>query len=468
MASGTLYEKLWNSHVVSEDGSGNSLLYVDRHILHEVSTPTAFDTLRQTGRAVQRPDANLAVADHSVPTRDRGGVIADPLARAQVAALARNCAEFGIPYLALEGPRQGIVHVVGPELGFTLPGALLVCGDSHTSTHGAFGALAFGIGASECEIVMATQCIRQRRARTMLVQLEGEPAPWVCAKDVALAVLARLGSGGGTGHAIEFAGPVVDRFGMSERMTLCNMAIETGARIGLIAPDATTIAYLEGRPMAPGGAMFDRAAAAWRTLASDGDASFDRVELIDVSALSPCVTWGTTPDDVIAVDGRAPDPAAAPDAAVATRIAHALDYMGLAPGQPLAGLPINAAFIGSCTNGRIEDLRSAAAVAAGRHVRPGVRALVVPGSTDVKRQAEDEGLDHVFRDAGFEWREAGCSLCVAINDDRLQPGQRCASTSNRNFEGRQGRGARTHLMSPAMAAAAAIAGAIVDVRAVMA
>lgn len=468
MAGSTLYDKLWERHVVSEDAAGNSLLYVDRHLLHEVSTPTAFETLRRTGRAVHRPAANLAVADHAVPTRDRGGVIPDPQARAQVAALAANCAEFGIPYLALDGPRQGIVHVVGPELGFTLPGALLVCGDSHTSTHGAFGALAFGIGASECEIVMATQCIRQRRARTLLVRLEGVLQSWISAKDVALAVLARLGSGGGAGHAIEFAGPVVDRFGMSERMTLCNMAIETGARIGLIAPDATTSAYLQGRPMAPQGALFERAAAAWLRLTSDPDAPFDRIETIDVSALSPRVTWGTTPDDVVAVDGRAPDPASARDAAEAARIARALDYMGLAPGQPLAGLPIDAAFIGSCTNGRIEDLRSAAAIASGHHVRAGVRALVVPGSTAVKRQAEDEGLDRVFLEAGFEWREAGCSLCVAINDDRLQPGQRCAATSNRNFEGRQGRGARTHLMSPAMAAAAAIAGAIVDVRAVTA
>jgi 3-isopropylmalate/(R)-2-methylmalate dehydratase large subunit len=464
MTASTLYEKIWRAHVVSESDDGTTLLYVDRHLLHEVSTPTAFDALRASSRRVHRPRSALAVADHAVPTRNRDRPIEDPLAKAQVEALERNTAEFTIPYLPLRGAQQGIVHVVGPELGFTLPGALLVCSDSHTSTHGAFGALAFGIGASEAATVLATQCIRQRRSKTLNIAIQGRLDNWVTAKDVALAVTARLEGGGGTGYALEYSGPTITAFNMAERMTLCNMAIETGARVGMIAPDQTTFSYLEGRPMTPTGPVLEEAVAAWQELRSDSAASFDRVDRLDVSALSPRVTWGTTPSDVVGIGGCAPDPAEARDAASADRVQRALDYMGLKPGQSLEDLAIDRVFIGSCTNSRIEDLRSAAQVAAGRRVSAHVQAIVVPGSTAVKHQAEREGLDRVFKNAGFEWRDAGCSLCVAMNDDRLEPGMRCASTSNRNFEGRQGRGVRTHLMSPPMAAASAIAGALVDVR----
>jgi 3-isopropylmalate/(R)-2-methylmalate dehydratase large subunit len=467
MTAATLYEKIWRAHVVSEGSDGTTLLYVDRHLLHEVSTPTAFDTLRATRRRVYRPLSALAVADHAVPTRHRERPIEDPLARAQVEALERNTVEFDIPYLPLRGQQQGIVHVVGPELGFTLPGALLVCSDSHTSTHGAFGTLAFGIGASEAATVLATQCIRQRRSKTFNIVIEGVLDEWVTAKDVALAVTAMLEGGGGTGYALEYSGPTVTAFNMAERMTLCNMAIETGARVGMIAPDETTVRYLEGRPMTPEGAPWIEAIAAWRKLKSDPGANFDRVASLDITALAPRVTWGTTPSDVVEIAGRAPDPSDSPDAARADRVQRALNYMGLKPGQTMEDLPIDRVFIGSCTNSRIEDLRLAARVAGGRHVAAGVQAIVVPGSTAVKYQAEQEGLDRIFREAGFEWRDAGCSLCVAMNDDRLEPGMRCASTSNRNFEGRQGRGVRTHLMSPAMAAAAAVSGALVDVRKVV-
>jgi 3-isopropylmalate/(R)-2-methylmalate dehydratase large subunit len=464
MTDSTLYEKIWRAHVVSQSADGTALLYVDRHLLHEVSTPTAFDTLRASGRRVRRPLSALAVADHAVPTRGRAGGIKDPLARAQVEALERNTAEFGIPYLPLRGREQGIVHVVGPELGFTLPGSLLVCSDSHTSTHGAFGTLAFGIGASECATVLATQCISQRQSKTMNVVIDGTISGWISAKDVALAVNATLAGGAGAGYAIEYSGAVVAGFNMAERMTLCNMSIETGARVGMIAPDQTTVSYLEGRTMSPHGPAFEVAARAWLQLRSDPAASFDRRHVLDASALSPRVTWGTTPGDTVGIEAAAPDPAAAADPATAARLQRALDYMGLKAGQSLEDLPVDAVFIGSCTNSRIEDLRIAARVALGRSVARRVRAIVVPGSTSIKHQAESEGLDLIFKAAGFEWRDAGCSLCVAMNDDRLDPGMRCASTSNRNFEGRQGRGVRTHLMSPAMAAAAAVAGALIDVR----
>ncbi|WP_293897641.1 3-isopropylmalate dehydratase large subunit [Phenylobacterium sp.] len=464
MTGRTLYEKLWAAHEVEAYDEGVSLLYIDRSLIHEVSSPQAFEGLRAAGRRVRRPETHLAVADHAVPTRDRDRPIADPLAREQVALLAVNAEAFGIAHLPLTDPRQGIVHVIGPELGFTLPGMTLVCGDSHTSTHGAFGALAFGIGASECECVLAAQSLRQARARTLRVNVCGRLGLGVTAKDLTLSVVAALGVTGGVGYAIEYAGEAVRSLSMEGRMTLCNMSIEAGARVGLIAPDETTFAYIAGRPMAPAGEAWGAALAHWRTLTSDQDAVFDRMVEIDAAAIAPRVTWGTSPDQSAPVTGTAPDPATAASEAEARKIARALDYMGLRPGQPLIGLAIDNAFIGSCTNGRIEDLRAAAEVARRGRVAAGVTAIVVPGSGAVKRQAEAEGLDRIFFDAGFEWREPGCSLCVAMNNDRLEPGKRCASTSNRNFEGRQGIGARTHLMSPAMAAAAALAGRIVDVR----
>ena len=460
----TLYDKLWNAHVVAETADGQTLLYVDRHLLHEVSTPQSFEMLRADNLPVHRRATQLAVADHAVPTHDRGAPIADPSAAAQVSLLERNCAEYGIEYLPLAGPDQGIVHVVGPEQGFTLPGLTLVCGDSHTATHGAFGALAFGIGASECGIVMATQTLWQTRAKRMRVTFTGKRAPGITAKDMALAMIGRIGTSGATGYAIEYAGEAVRALSMEERMTLCNMSIEAGSRTGLVAPDETTFSYLVARPRAPKGTMWDAALQYWRTLGSDAGAVFDREIEIDVAAIAPQVTFGTAPDQVLSVTEQIPDPAEAADNAGRAKLKRALDYIGLEPGQTIMGTPITHAFIGSCTNGRIEDLRAAAAIVGDRHVAGGVRALVVPGSTLVKLKAEAEGLDRIFLRAGFEWREAGCSLCVAMNDDRLPAGARCASTSNRNFEGRQGAGARTHLMSPAMAAAAAIAGHIVDVR----
>jgi len=460
----TLYDKLWTSHVVTDYDDGQALLYIDRQLIHEVSSPQAFAGLRSAGRAVRRPVAQMAVADHAVPTRDRDQPIADPLAREQVSLLAANAKEFGVEFLGLHDRRQGIVHVIGPELGFTLPGMTLVCGDSHTSTHGAFGALAFGIGASESEAVMATQTLRQRRARTMNVRIEGQLGRGVSAKDVILAVVNRLGSAGAAGYAIEYSGAAVRRMSMEARMTLCNMSIEAGARMGLIAPDETTFAYLEGRLLAPKRTLWKAALAAWRDLNTDEGAAFDAALSLDASALAPRVTWGTSPDQSAPITGAAPDPAQAETAPARDKIARALAYMDLAPGMRLADVAIDKVFIGSCTNGRIEDLRAAAGVLRGRKIAPGVTALAVPGSGAVKRQAEAEGLDVVFEDAGFEWREAGCSLCVAMNNDRLQAGDRCASTSNRNFEGRQGPGARTHLMSPASAAASAIAGHIADVR----
>jgi 3-isopropylmalate/(R)-2-methylmalate dehydratase large subunit len=460
----TLYDKLWDAHVVYDYGDGVALLYIDRQLLHEVSSPQAFEGLRAAGRAVRRPAAQLAVADHAVPTKDRDRPIADPLAREQVSLLQANAAEFGLRHLSLNDPRQGIVHVIGPELGFTLPGTTVVCGDSHTSTHGAFGVLAFGIGSSECEAVLATQTLRQARARNMRVLIEGQLQAGVGAKDVILALIQRLGTGGATGYTIEYAGETVRMLSMEARMTLCNMSIEAGARMGMIAPDETTFDYLRGRPMAPSGSAWYPAVDYWRTLFTDADAAFDEEIWLDASHLAPQVTWGVSPDQGGGIDTSTPDPAQAATPAARLKIEKALAYMGLEPGAPLAGTPVDHVFIGSCTNGRIEDLRAAAGLLRGRTVSPGVIALAVPGSGEVKRQAEAEGLDHIFVQAGFEWRDAGCSLCVAINNDRLQPGKRCASTSNRNFEGRQGVGARTHLMSPLSAAASAVAGCIADPR----
>lgn len=452
--SKTLYEKLWDAHVVARNGPNAALLYIDRHYLHEVSTPQSFEALREDDLAVRRPNANIAVADHSVPTRRTSAEIADPQAAAQVALLERNCREFGIPYIPLDSEDQGIVHVIGPEQGLSLPGMTIVCGDSHTSTHGAFGALAFGIGASECGTVMATQSLWQKKARTMNVRFTGTASPHVSAKDFALALISRISASGATGYAIEFSGEAVEALSMEARMTLCNMAIEAGSRTGLIAPDDTTFAYVKGRRHAPSPEQWDQAVAQWKTLKSDPDAQFDKVVEIDVTKLAPQMTFGTRPDQGMSASGRLPDH-------LTGEQARAFDYMGLAPSTDLAGLPIDYAFIGSCTNGRLEDLRAAAAQIKGRRVAEGVTALVVPGSGQVKKHAEAEGLDKLFLEAGFEWRAPGCSLCVAMNDDRLPPGTRCASTSNRNFEGRQGAGARTHLMSPAMVAAAAIAGHIV-------
>ena len=452
--STTLYDRIWDEHVVvpaSEPGAPD-LLYIDRHLLHEVSTPQSFELLRENGLTVRRPATQLAVPDHAVPTRTRDGTIREEMARKQVALLERNCAEFGIELLPLTDARQGIVHVMSPEQGFTLPGLTFVCGDSHTATHGAFGALAFGIGASECGTVMATQCLWQTRARNLRVTYEGRLSPHVTTKDMILALIAKIGASGGVGHAIEFAGEAVRSASMEARMTLCNMAIEAGSRVGMVAPDDTTFAYLADRPRAPKGAMWDAALAHWRTLNS-GDAVFEREVTIDAAALAPQVSFGTSPDQTVGIDAVVPE---AP--------ARALEYMGLSTGQPLAGLPIDYAFIGSCTNSRIEDLRTAAGVIRGRHVAPGVTAMVVPGSTQVKKQAEAEGLDRLFLAAGFEWHNAGCSLCVAMNGDRVPEGKRSVSTSNRNFEGRQGAGARTHLASPAMVAAAALNGKLVDVR----
>lgn len=461
----TLYDKLWASHVVAQAEDGQTLVYVDRHLLHEVSTPQSFETLRRTASTVWRPEANLAVVDHAVPTGPRTGApIPDLQARAQVALLERNCAEFGIEYLSLDSDRQGIVHVIGPEQGFTQPGMTLVCGDSHTATHGAFGALAFGIGATECGVVMATQTLWQTKAKTFRVSFTGQRPADVSAKDMALALIARIGTGGGVGYAIEYAGEAVRALSMEGRMTLCNLTIEAGARIGLVAPDETTFAYLKGRPRAPQSAHWDAAVAHWKTLASDPDARFDREIEIDLTELAPQVSYGTSPDQTLPIDGEIPDPKTLPEGPARDTLAGALAYMGLTPGQRLTDLAIDTVFIGSCTNSRIEDLRAAAKVALGGKVAQGVRALVVPGSTAVKRQAEAEGLDRAFLDAGFEWRESGCSLCVAMNDDRLLAGARCASTSNRNFEGRQGAGARTHLVSPAMAAAAALHGRLFDIR----
>jgi 3-isopropylmalate/(R)-2-methylmalate dehydratase large subunit len=458
----TLFEKIWDAHVVAEQPGEPALLYVDLHLVHEVTSPQAFESLRLAGRGVRRPEQTVATMDHNVPTRE--GPITDPLARAQLDALRRNCEEFGIPLHATGSGREGIVHVIGPELGISQPGMTIVCGDSHTSTHGAFGALAFGIGTSEVEHVLATQTLPQTKPRTMVVRFVGETPPGIVAKDLVLGAIGRLGVAGGVGHVVEYAGEPIRALSMEGRMTVCNMSIEAGARAGMIAPDDTTFAYLEGRPGSPRGADWERAVERWRALASSPDAVYDSEVVVDVSQLLPQVTWGTTPGMVAPVDGSVPDPASYSDPSERAAVERALTYMALEPGTPIRDIHVDRVFIGSCTNARIEDLRAAASVVSGRRVAEGVRAMVVPGSAKVKRQAEEEGLDRVFTSAGFEWRRAGCSMCLGMNDDILQPGERCASTSNRNFEGRQGRGGRTHLVSPAMAAAAALAGHFVDVR----
>ena len=466
MSGKTLYDKIWDAHLVSEQ-DGEAILYIDLHLIHEVTTPQAFAGLRANRRKVRRPDRTLAVADHNIPTEGQGlgvAAVADEEARLQLATLERNVADNGIEFFPMGDIRNGIVHVVGPEQGRTQPGMTIVCGDSHTSTHGAFGALAHGIGTSEVEHVLATQTLRQKKAKNMRVVIEGTPAPGVGAKDFALAVIGEIGTAGGTGYVIEYAGDAVRALSMEGRMTLCNLTIEGGARAGLVAPDETTFDYLRGRPSAPKGGAWDIALASWKTLFSDPDAVFDREVRIDASAIAPLVTWGTSPEDVVPVTGVAPSPEAFASPDKRASVARALEYMGLEAGQPIASAKVDVVFIGSCTNSRIEDLRVAADIVRGRTVAPGVRAMVVPGSGLVKAQAEEEGLDEVFRAAGFDWREPGCSMCLGMNPDRLAPGERCASTSNRNFEGRQGRGGRTHLMSPAMAAAAALAGHIADVR----
>jgi 3-isopropylmalate/(R)-2-methylmalate dehydratase large subunit len=463
----TLYRKIWDAHAIADLGGGEWLLYIDRHMLYEVTSPQAFEGLRAAGRAVRRPDLTFAVADHNVPTENRAGGLAaieDADSRAQVATLERNAREFGLDYAALTGERHGIVHVVGPELGLTLPGATIVCGDSHTSTHGAFGALAFGIGTSEAEHVLATQTLVQRPSLNMAIEVEGQLGRGMSPKDLILHIIGRIGTGGATGHVIEYRGGTIRGLDMAGRMTICNMAIEAGARAGMIAPDDKTFAWIEGREAAPKGAAFEAAVAHWRMLPTDEGAAFDRIVAFDAAEVAPMVTWGTSPEAVTTIGGAVPDPAAEPDPARRAQMERMLAYMDLKPGQRLAGLPIDAAFIGSCTNSRIEDLRAAAEIARGHRVAEGVRALVVPGSAAVKQAAEHEGLDRIFIDAGFQWRDAGCSMCLGLNPDRLRPGERCASTSNRNFEGRQGPGGRTHLLSPAMAAAAAIAGKLVDVR----
>ena len=461
----TLLDKVWDAHVVRDLEDGRTLIYIDRHLVHEVTSPQAFEGLRLSGRTVRRPDLTFATVDHNVPTSaNRHLPIADPLARQQVETLRGNAVAFGVPLYDFDSGKQGIVHVIGPELGLTLPGTTIVCGDSHTSTHGAFGALAFGIGTSEVEHVLATQCLAQQKPKAMRVNFTGTLSNGVTAKDVALTLMGRLGVSGGSGHALELAGPLIDSLSMEQRMTICNMSIEAGARSALIAPDATTIAFLEGRPHAPKGAEWTAAVERWRELKSDPDATFEKEITIDVTSLAPLVTWGTRPDRVEPVTGKVPDPKAAASDGDARAMERALDYMGLTPGTAIDSVPVDRVFIGSCTNARLEDLRAAASVAKGHKVNSRVRALVVPGSQQVKADAEREGLDRIFADAGFEWREPGCSMCLGMNDDILGEGERCASTSNRNFEGRQGRGGRTHLVSPAMAAAAAIEGRFTDVR----
>lgn len=461
----TLYDKLWDSHLVTQEKDGTSLLYIDRQLLHEVTSPQAFSGLRLAKRNPWRINANLAVPDHNVPTDDRAAGITDPISRLQVDTLGSNCREFDITEFGMNDPRQGIVHVVGPEQGATLPGMTIVCGDSHTATHGAFGALAFGIGTSEVEHVLATQCLIQKKSKTLLIEVNGKLQTGVTAKDIVLAIIGRIGTAGGTGYTIEFGGSTIRSFSMEERMTICNMSIEAGARAGIIAVDQTTIDYTKGRPFAPTGQLWEQAVKSWQQLHSDPDAKFDQVIEIDARNLLPQVTWGTSPEMVVAIDGKVPDPAMESNRIKRDGIQGALDYMGLTPGTPMVEIQLDKIFIGSCTNGRIEDLRAAAAIAKGRNIAKNIQlALVVPGSGLVKQQAEAEGLDKFFSDAGFEWREPGCSMCLAMNNDRLAPEERCASTSNRNFEGRQGPGGRTHLVSPSMAAAAAVTGHFVDVR----
>ncbi|MBL0374948.1 3-isopropylmalate dehydratase large subunit [Rhizobium sp. KVB221] len=461
----TLYDKIWDDHVVDQQADGTCLLYIDRHLVHEVTSPQAFEGLRMTHRTVRAPQKTLAVVDHNVPTTlDRYEGIKNEESRIQVEALANNAAEFGVEYYSEHDKRQGIVHIVGPEQGFTLPGMTIVCGDSHTSTHGAFGALAHGIGTSEVEHVLATQTLIQKKAKNMLVRVDGKLPPHVTAKDIILAIIGEIGTAGGTGHVIEFAGEAIQALSMEGRMTVCNMTIEGGARAGLIAPDEKTFEYIKGKPRAPQGAALDQAVEYWKTLHTDEGAHYDRVVVLNAADLPPIVSWGSSPEDVISVQGVVPNPDDIADENKRTSKWRALDYMGLKPGTPITDIAIDRVFIGSCTNGRIEDLREVAKVVEGKTVASTVNAMIVPGSGLVKEQAEAEGLDRIFKAAGFEWREPGCSMCLAMNDDRLKPGERCASTSNRNFEGRQGFKGRTHLVSPAMAAAAAVAGHFVDIR----
>ena len=471
MSGKTLYDKLWDAHLVREDKDGTALIYIDRHLVHEVTSPQAFEGLRLAGRQPWRTDSVLAVPDHNVPTTNRSSGVAgieDEVSRIQVETLDQNCEQFGITKFDMNDVRQGIVHVIGPEQGATLPGMTVVCGDSHTSTHGAFGALAFGIGTSEVEHVLATQCLIQKKSKNMQVRVEGELGAGVTAKDVVLAIIGEIGTAGGTGYAIEFAGSAIESLSVEGRMTVCNMAIEAGARAGMVAVDQTTIDYVEGRPFAPQGEYWEQAVASWRELRSDADAKFDHVITLKAGDIDPQVTWGTSPEMVVAVNANVPDPDQVSDAVKQNGMRKALAYMDLEPGMPVAEIVIDKVFIGSCTNSRIEDLREAAKVAKGRKVAASIKqALVVPGSGLIKQQAEAEGLDKIFIEAGFEWREPGCSMCLAMNADRLQPGERCASTSNRNFEGRQGQGGRTHLVSPAMAAAAAVTGHFVDIQDVM-
>jgi 3-isopropylmalate/(R)-2-methylmalate dehydratase large subunit len=460
----TLFDKIWDSHLAHRQSDGTCLIYIDRHLVHEVTSPQAFEGLRANGRKVHRPSATLAVADHNVPTTDRSKGIEDEESRVQVQTLEKNCREFGITYYSMDDIRQGIVHIIGPEQGMTQPGMTIVCGDSHTSTHGAFGALAFGIGTSEVEHVLATQTLIQQPAKNMRISVEGALPLGVTAKDLILAIIGKIGTAGGTGHVIEYAGNAIRDLSMEGRMTVCNMSIEAGARAGLIAPDETTFEYLKGRPMAPKAGQWEQAVAYWRTLPSDPGAVYDKEVVLRAADIVPQVTWGTSPEDVLPITAKIPNPADVADEGKRKAIERSLEYMGLKPGTPLSEVKVDRVFIGSCTNGRIEDLREVAKIAQGRKVASHVQAMVVPGSGLVKEQAEQEGLDKILTAAGFEWREPGCSMCLAMNADKLQPGERCASTSNRNFEGRQGRGGRTHLVSPAMAAAAAVTGHLTDIR----
>ncbi|WP_119390443.1 3-isopropylmalate dehydratase large subunit [Taklimakanibacter lacteus] len=464
MAPRTLYDKIWDDHLVDEQPDGTCLLYIDRHLVHEVTSPQAFEGLRMSGRKVRHPEKTLAVVDHNVPTTDRSHGIAEPESRTQVETLAQNARDFGIEYYDEHDRRQGIVHVIGPEQGFTLPGTTIVCGDSHTSTHGAFGALAHGIGTSEVEHVLATQTLIQKKAKNMLVQVDGKLAPGATAKDIILAIIGEIGTAGGTGSVIEYAGEALRGLSMEGRMTICNMSIEGGARAGMIAPDEKAYEYLKGRPKSPKGANWDAALRYWDTLRTDDGAHFDRVVKLDAASLPPIVSWGTSPEDVVSVEGSVPNPDDIADEGKRQSKWRALDYMGLKPGTKITDIPLDMIWIGSCTNGRIEDLRAVARIVEGRRIHERLKGMIVPGSGLVKIQAEQEGLDKIFTAAGFEWREPGCSMCLGMNPDQLKPGERCASTSNRNFEGRQGYKGRTHLVSPQMAAAAAIAGHFVDIR----
>ena len=460
----TLFDKIWQNHLVNVQDDGTCLLYIDRHLVHEVTSPQAFEGLRMAGRKVRRPDATLAVPDHNVSTTERGGYITNDESRIQVQTLQKNCKDFGVPLFDVDDIRQGIVHIIGPEQGFTLPGTTIVCGDSHTATHGAFGALAFGIGTSEVEHVLATQTLLQAPLKNMRITVNGALPPGCTAKDLVLALIGTIGTAGGTGYVIEYAGQAIRDLSMEGRMTVCNMTIEGGARAGLIAPDETTFEYVKGRPMAPKAGQWEYAVQQWKTLPSDEGAVYDHEVVLDVSDIVPQVTWGTSPEDVAPINGKVPSPDDFADEYKRSVVADSLNYMGLTAGMPITDIKIDKAFIGSCTNGRIEDMRAAAAVAKGRKVAQGVQALVVPGSGLVKEQAEEEGLDKIFLEAGFEWREPGCSMCLAMNEDKLGAGERCASTSNRNFKGRQGFNGRTHLVSPAMAVAAAVTGHLIDVR----